>query len=189
MKFYEVVLMGLSFLMEAVVEGSGGGTAVVDEAKEAAAFVAAEVAKLSDDLKAAINDGHVVASRGEVVISQKASPTGKGTSGFYLQMDAMNARGQAVLCNGKLEPATPKPSEGEDTRTDVQKAPGACDYFNYGRDLDVRAKVRAQLMSGLEGPEKAIKKAVDSLVANAGFSEADARALVLAQRTKAGLAV
>jgi hypothetical protein len=183
MKFMSLVLAGLSVLCEAVVDGAASG---VDAA---VAFVQIEVGKLSDALQAAIRDGHIVATRGEVVITDKASPTGKGAKSFYLQMDAQDAQGMMALCNGKLGPSTAKPAEGDDTRTDEQKAPGACDYFNYGKDLDVRAKVRAQLMSSLEGPEKAIKKAVDNLVANAGMAEGEAREFVLAQRRKAGLAV
>lgn len=175
--------------MQVLMQVADGATTAVAEAADAAKlFVDAAVAKLADDIREGIKAGHIVASRGEVVISEKASPTGKGAKSFYLQMDAQNAVGMALLAGGKMEPATLKP-EGDDTRTDEQKAVGACDYYNYGRDLDVRAKVRQQLMSELEGPEKSIKKAVDSLVANTGMAEADARTFVLAQRTKAGLAV
>jgi hypothetical protein len=151
--------------------------------------VAAEVAKRSELIQNAVKDGSLVATSEVVVITDKSSPTGKGGKRAYLMLAAQNARGMAALCGGKLEPATAKPAEGEDNRTDEQKANGACDYFNYGFDLDVRAKTRAALMAELEGPEKSIKKAVDNLVANAGMSEADARTFVIAQRTKAGLAV
>lgn len=182
-------LTAMILLMETVNDAAGGTVAATTETGEQiAAWIKAEVAKLSEALQTAITEGHVSPARGEVVITTKASPTGKGAQQFYLVLDALDARGQAVLCNGKLEPATRKP-EGEDSRTDAQKATGACDYFNYGFDLDVRSKVRAKLMGTLEGPEKAIKKAIDSLVANAGFTEEMAREIVIKQRTAAGLAV
>jgi hypothetical protein len=150
---------------------------------------AVDTTKLSPEIQKAIEEKNVAASTELVKISEKSSPNGKAAERPYVMLRALNARGMAVLCGGKLEPATDKPEEGDDTRTDDEKRPGAADYFNYGFDLDVRAKVRASLMSDLEGPEKAIKKAVDSLVANTGMSETDARDFVLAQRKKAGLAV
>jgi hypothetical protein len=142
-----------------------------------------------ENVNKAVEAGDVKAVQDKVSISEKASPTGKAAEMAYTRYVAVTARGMAALCDGKLEPAKDKPETGDDTRTDAEKAPGACDYFNYGFDLDVRATVRAKLMSTLEGPEKAIKKAIDTLVNNAGFSETDARALVIAQRTKAGLPV
>ncbi len=156
---------------------------------EVAYDLAGNIAKLSDAVRQAITDGNVKAEAGEVKISKDASPTKTEAKQPYVKLLALNARGMAALCSGKLEPQTAKPDEGEDARTDEQKAVGAADYFNYGFDLDVRASVRAKLVSSLEGPEKAIAKAVKGLMDNAGMSEADATAFVKAQRTKAGLAV
>ena len=189
MKFVQFVLMGLTVLAEAVVDGSASGAAVVvDAAAEIAAFIEAETAKLSDALKAAIAEGHLTPERGEVEIGAKASPTKVAASRFYLQLWANDAQGMAVLCNGKLGCVTPRP-EGDDTRTEVEKAKGACDYFNYGYDLRINANVRAALMATLEGPEKAIKQSVDNCVKNLGMTEDEARTFVIAQRTKAGLPV
>jgi len=189
------VVMVAALMFETAGTDTGGGTAEVVEPKRAevsaevkAAFVAGELAKRTEAVQTAVTEGHLVASYGEVEITGKASPTKKGVVGPYLVLDAQDARGQLALA-GKLEPATPKPAEGDDTRTDAQKAPGACDFFNYGFDLDVRAKVRAKLMATLEGPDKAIAKAVASLVANTGMDEASALAFVKTQRAKAGLAV
>lgn len=151
--------------------------------------LATQVGKLSDAVRQAITDGNVKAELGEVKISKDASPTKTEAKQGYVKLLALNARGMAALCNGKLEPQTAKPEEGEDTRTDDQKAVGAADYFNYGFDLDVRASVRAKLVSSLEGPEKAIAKAVKGLMDNAGMSETEATDFVKAQRVKAGLAV
>lgn len=120
--------------------------------------IAAEV------LDKAVADGHLKVEDATVEISDKASPTGKGVSQAFKAFTALTVQGMAILCGGKTKPATPKP-EGDDERTDEDKAAGACDYFNYGYNLDVRAGIRQALMSGLEGPEKEIKKAVAGLVA------------------------
>lgn len=186
MRMIASLVAGFVTLAEAVSDGSGGGaTGVVDVIAD---FIATESGKLSEGLRQAIADNHVIPTRAEVVITDKASPTGKGAKAFYLALSAQDAQGMAALCDGKLSPATAKP-EGEDTRTKEQAAPGACDYFNYGKDLDVRADVRSKLMSALEGPEKAIKKATDALVANTGMNEAAAREFVVAQRKTAGMPV
>jgi len=132
---------------------------------------------LTDMVQKAITDGHVQHVQDEVKISEKASPTGKAASKAYDKLIALDAQGMAALCGGKLVPATAKPAEGKDERTDDQKAPGACDYFNYGYDLDVRASIRQELMGSLEGPEKTIKKAFDGMVL-AGYSKSEAAELV-----------
>lgn len=147
------------------------------------------LARLSDSQKAGITAGHLRLTQGEVKISAKASPNGQEASREYAKLEALSAEGMAILCGGKIEPQTPKPEDGKDERTAAQKESGACDFFNYGYDLTVRATERAQLESTLEGPEKAIKKAVDALVTNSGFEPEEARAIVIAQRQKKGLPV
>lgn len=144
---------------------------------------------MTEMIQAAIDSKDVIAVTDKVTISEKASPNGKAAEKAYTRLAAQTAKGMAALCAGKIPPATAKPAEGDDTRTDADKANGACDYFNYGYDLDVRAQVRGQLMSELEGPEKSILKAVKALVENAGFTEAAARDLVIAQRKSANLPV
>ena len=116
-------------------------------------------------LAAAITAGDVTAVWGNVHISEKASPTGKAADKEYVSLGARTLKGMAFLCGGKVEPQTPKPEDGEDTRTEQQKEPGASDYFNYGFDLDLRQPVRNTLMGTLEGPEKAVKAAVKGLLA------------------------
>lgn len=128
-------------------------------------------------IEAAVKAGDVARVMDEVKISEKASPTGKAAVKAYEKLTALSARGMAALCGGKIEPATAKPAEGKDERTEAQKAAGACDYFNYGYDLDVRASIRQELMGSLEGPEKTIKKAFDGMVL-AGYSKAEAAELV-----------
>lgn len=111
----------------------------------------------------AIQSGDLRKETDEITVSAKASPNGKEAKRSYTKYVALSATGMAALCGGKFDPMTVKPEEGEDVRTDAQKEAGACDYFNYGYDLEARASARQQLMSELEGPEKQIKKAVLNL--------------------------
>lgn len=140
-------------------------------------------------IETAITEGHIVAETDEVKIAAKSSPTGKDETREYRKLVAVDIDGMIALCAGKVEAASAKPAEGDDNRTDEQKEAGVVDYFNYGYDLSIRSTERSRLAATLEGPEKAIAKAVKSLMDNAGMTEVDARELVVAQRTKAGLAV
>lgn len=123
----------------------------------------ADLAKLPEAYQKGIAEGHIVATYEEVEISDKASPTGKGVKREYIRCDALSAQGMSILNGGKIKPQTPKPAEGDDTRTEEEKQVGACDHHNYGRDLEVRRKIRLEMMDGLEGPEKAVKKSVVGL--------------------------
>lgn len=132
---------------------------------------------LTDMVKAAIEAGHIIVMDAEVEITDKASPTGKGTKRKYEKLLAQNAQGMAAMCDGKIVPGTDKPKEGKDERTDEQKANGACDYFNYGFDLQVRAEIRQSLMGTLEGPEKQIKRSFDGMLL-ADYSKEDAAEMI-----------
>lgn len=145
--------------------------------------------ELSELVKSAVDSGDIRVESGEVEISAKASPDNQAHTRPYTRLVALTVAGMQALCGGKIEPATAKPEEGDDNRTDEEKANGVCDYFNYGFDLSVRSRERSALAASLEGPEKAIAKAVKSLVDNAGFDAETARATVIAQRQKAGLPV
>ena len=114
-------------------------------------------------VEAAVKSGDVLKVNDEVTVTAKASPNGKEAKRSYTKYIALTASGMAALCGGKFDPMTPKPDEGDDNRTDAQKEAGACDYFNYGYDLEARATARQALMGELEGPEKQIKKSVISL--------------------------
>jgi hypothetical protein len=155
--------------------GSSGGTAVavpevkvevVDGHTIGAEATPAEVAIVekaegyeADALNNAIKAGQVRATWSRVEVSAKKSPTGKGGKKSYIRLEALNARGMSAICKGVMDPAP--------VRTEGQPKPqtGACDYFNYGSDLDRKAPVRASLMGLLEGPEKAVKKTVLGLLA------------------------
>lgn len=157
--FMSVVLAAVMFKPEGAVETAPEVRQVTT------ADLDAIVGFAPGELQAAVTAKDIAASFDEVSISDKASPTGKGAVKSYVRLEALTLKGQSVLCHGKTTPQTAKPAEGEDTRTDEQKRPGACDYFNYGFDLDVRAPIRQSLMNTLEGPEKAVKKAVAGLLA------------------------
>jgi hypothetical protein len=161
--------------METIVNG---GVAVETTKAEKAVREVTEqdLANKSEQVRQAVAEGHIKASWDEVTISDKASPTGKGQKREYLRLDAQSAQGMAAIAGGKMKPADPR-GEGEDKRTPEQRAPGACDFFNYGYDLDVRASVRQALMGDLEGPEKAVKTAVKGFLA-AEFAHDDIRSMI-----------
>lgn len=118
----------------------------------------------SDQVNAAITAGDIKAEQAEVTVSAKASPDGKEHKRAYTALRPQTFAGMLALCNGKVEPSTPKP-DGKDERTADEKAAGACDYFDYAYDLEVRAKIRAQIIASLDGPDKAIAKAILSMAA------------------------
>ena len=140
-------------------------TVVARTAEAIAAWISERVEKLGDMLKGAIAEGDVVASIREVYISPKASPTKVEASQEYLGLDAQNAKGMHAMNNGRIRPAKvwDKDADKQDPRTAEEKLYGACDWHNYGYDLNVRQGIRQQLMATLEGPEKAIANVVKSL--------------------------
>jgi hypothetical protein len=131
----------------------------------------------------------ILVVKSDVTIRAKSSPTKKDEVQPFLSYFAQNARGMSALCNGKIPPQTPKPAEGKDERSEEQKAVGACDYFNYGYDLDLRQPIRVSLEDSLAGPEKAIEKQVKSLVDGGLMTAEEATTWVIAQRKIKGLPV
>lgn len=124
----------------------------------------ADLTTLSTSQQAGVKSGDILASWDEVEVTDKASPTGKGGKRPYIRLEAQTAMGLNQLFDGFINPAKPKPEgDAADTRTDDDKRKGACDYANYGRDLEARAAARAVLMGELEGPEKAVKKMIVGL--------------------------
>jgi len=124
-----------------------------------------------DSLVTARTEGLISASWSRVEVKAANSPTGKGGKRAYVRLTALHIKGASAICKGVVSPAAPK--------VDGQPKPqaGVCDFFNYGSDLDRKAPVRAALMTTLEGPEKAVKKMVQGLVA-AEMSADEIRALV-----------
>lgn len=138
-----------------------GADATADEiavVEKAEGFAAGSLAK-------AVAEKQITATWHFVEVSAKASPTGKGATKAYVKLQALNIHGAAAICKGVINPAPAATEENPKPQT------GVCDYFNYGSDLDRKAPVRALILRGLEGPEKAVKKAV--IGALAGEMEAD----------------
>jgi len=96
----------------------------------------------------------------EVKISAKTSPTHKDETRAFDAFYALDAEGMLILSGGKVAPSTPAPKEGKDERSDEERRTGACDHYNYGRLLQVRALERSRLETSIEGPEKTIIRLV-----------------------------
>jgi len=131
---------------------------------------------------------HVAHAIEEVTIKAKTSPTKKDEARQFDAFYALDAEGMLLLSGGKMEPATPPPAGNEkDTRTDAEKAYGACDHFNYGRLLNVRQVERGRLEASIEGPEKQIAKLVKAMI-DGGLSEneSEAREEVITRLKKKG---
>ena len=124
--------------------------------------------KFTQMVRDAIAAGHILATWKDVTVAEKTSPTGKELTVNYIRCEALSIQGMAALSGGKIPPATSRPEKGDDTRTDAEKATGACDYHNYGFDLQARAPLRVHLLDEVKGPEAAVKVAVKGCIA-AGF--------------------
>lgn len=144
----------------------------------------------SEAIKAAIEAKDILVEAAEVTVSAKASPDGKEHKRAYEALRPQTMAGMLALCDGKVEPSTPKAAEGKDERTDAQKAAGICDYFDYAYDLETRARIRAAMTQGLEGPDKAIEKVskqLDSMIELGLMTreEADEQLAKIRERAKA----
>jgi hypothetical protein len=121
------------------------------------------VEPLSKALADAILAKHIGHAVEEVTISAKVSGTGKDHKAPFDAFHALDADGMWLLSGGKIVPQTPLadlPKGLTDKQRDEAKRKGACDYFNYGRLLDIRAQVRGKLEDSIMGHEKAIDKQV-----------------------------
>jgi len=143
----------------------------------------------ADQIAQGIKDG-LIAQVGETAVVIRGKGNVKDEFVTYDKHIALNDRGEAFLCGGKSEVATPAPEKGEDTRTDAEKAKGSADHFNYGFDLEVKRELRSKLAELIEGPAKAIAKAAQTML-DQGVAETldDAVAMVKAGRLRKGLPV
>lgn len=174
-------------LKAAETDTGGGMTSGPESAQEAVAAVVerteaqvkewldVRVALTTPEIQAAVAAGDVQPFIGVVNIRADASPTKVAASKEYLGLSAMTGKGMAALNGGRIKPALPKPEkDAKDERTAEQKLPGACDWHNYGYDLDVRRIVRAEIMATLEGPDKAVAVAIKGM-RGMGWSDAKIR--------------
>jgi hypothetical protein len=167
---------------------TGGQTsaAETDEESEEKApereFTEQDALTLSESQQAGIKAGNIHASWDVVTVSAKKSPTGKAGVRYYIRLEARNAPGLNQMFNGVINAATPEENIPEGTSKEDRErltTKGACDYANYGFDLERRASARAQLLSELEGPEKVVKKAVAAFLA-LDMDRSEIRAMILA---------
>lgn len=110
------------------------------------------------------NVGHVIE---QVTISARVSGTGKDHKQDFDAYYALDGAGIEILSNGKIVPATAKadlPKGVSEKQSEELTRKGACDYFNYGRLLDIRAAVRSKLEDSIMGLEKAIDKQVKTMM-------------------------
>lgn len=133
-----------------------------------------------------IEEGHLLPVWSEIEISDEASPTAKGVLTEYIRLYSLDVQGISILNDGKMKPQTPKPTTGDDTRTDEEKRKGACDYHDYGHDLEVKRVIRQAIMKTLEGPEKAIKVSVVGL-RGMGILDSEIPAMIKASPRWAGV--
>lgn len=165
-----------------VAEGKGKRMALVT-----GTVPATTVGQIPASILEGIRERHIAHAIEEVTIKAKTSPTRKDESRAFDAFYALDAEGMMILCNGKIEPATPTPAEGKDERSDEQKAYGACDHFNYGRLLNVRQVERGRLEASIEGPEKSIAKLVKAMIdGGLAETETEAREEVIARLKKKG---
>jgi hypothetical protein len=102
-------------------------------------------------------DGDRTTALTDVTITKDKSPTKKEEVIQYEKLEAISDVGQILLSGGKLEAAVLRGDEKVDPRTEQEKLKGACDHFNYGRDLNIKRELRKMLLKQIAGPEKAIK--------------------------------
>lgn len=126
----------------------------------------AEVGKLSDAIKAAIEAGDVIARVNEVTRKVESKKYKKE----YLQLVPINFRGMSALANG-VETTWAKDEKGEEF--DFQGPCAVKDFF-YGNDLGVKSKESQRLAVLVEGPDKAKQAAAKQLAKAFGISEEEA---------------
>ncbi len=121
-------------------------------------------AALSEDIRKAIADGHVVAS-----VSQVRRKDGQMD---YIKLQAVDADGMPTIEDGNLEPVF----EGEgDDRKDLTDGRNVVNSFNYGSDLKRRNALTQRLATLMEGPDKALEKAAENIAKAFGITIEQAR--------------
>lgn len=126
----------------------------------------AEIAKLSDAVKGAIESGDIVARKNEVTRKVESKKYRKE----YLQLVPVNFKGMVALAGG-VETTWKK-----DEKTGEWDFDGPCavkDFF-YGNDLGVKSKESQRLAVLVEGPDKAKQQAAKQLAKAFGISEEEA---------------
>lgn len=111
----------------------------------------------TDAIKAAIENKDVVTQDVEVT----ATVNGQEHKRPFVKLVAVTLEGALAICGGRVV----DPTEEEAKAEGFQRGPSVVGEFNYALDLRQRARERAALLSGLEGPEKQYEKGAKSLLA------------------------
>ncbi len=121
-----------------------------------------------EKFRALVTEGGLTASVGSVTASAKVEDNGK------------KAEKTAITSYVRLEAETPQAAlflmDNRMKATD--DGAGVLTRFNYGFDLTARGEVRNPLLQKLEGPEKAIERAIKGLMGIPGMTEAKARKII-----------
>lgn len=144
------------------------GETVVEEAQLVGGNLdlQAEVAKQTEAVRAAIENGDVIARINEV----KRKVDSKQYRKEYLQLVPINFRGMHAIAGG-VETTWGKDEKGDDY--DFQGPCAVKDFF-YGNDLGVKSKESQRLAVLVEGPDKAKLAAAKQLAKAFGITEEEA---------------
>ena len=116
-------------------------------------------------------DGSISASVDSVTASAKIVDAGKKVERTaitsYIRLEANTPQAALFLMDGRMKA--------------TEEGAGVLTRFNYGFDLDRRGTVRNPLLQKLEGPEKAIERAIKGLLGIPGMTEDEARKMVAAR--------
>ena len=128
----------------------------------------AEVGKLSDEIRARIEAGDIVARINDVNRKVEGKPYRKN----YLQLVPTNLKGCMAIADGVETSWKPTDEGGEFDGASLTK-----DFF-YGNDLGVKSKESQRLAVLVEGPDKAKQAAAKNLAKAFGITEAEALAKI-----------
>jgi hypothetical protein len=124
--------------------------------------------EIPEKFRELVLSGGLLATVGSVTASAKIEEKGKKTEksaiGSYVRLEAVTPAAALALMDGRM--SATKDGAGVLTR------------FNYGYDLDARGTIRNPLLQKLEGPEKAIDRAMKGLMGLPGMTEALAREII-----------
>src|SRR5512141_2943644 len=121
-------------------------------------------ADLPVSVRKAVEEKHVSAT-----VSQVRRKDGQMD---YIKLQATDADGMALICDGNLEPVF----EGEgDEKADITDGNNVVNCFNYGADLKRRNALTQRLATLMEGPDKALEKAAENIAKAFGISIEAAR--------------
>jgi len=124
---------------------------------------------IPEKFRALVADGSLTATVGSVTASAKVED-GNGKKSektaitSYVRLEAETPQAALFLMDNRMKA--------------TDDGAGVLTRFNYGYDLTARGEVRNPLLQKLEGPEKAIERAIKGLMGIPGMTEAKARKII-----------